>query len=234
MKHGYDDAPDRHARLAEAHRMAMELLAAAERSGLFRPGVSESQLSREIQALGRAMFGTFKHWHKRIVRAGSNTLSTYGDDPPDVLVQPDDIVFVDLGPLFGSWEADIGRTYVIGEDPDKIRMRDSIEAAWFAGRDHFRANRGSVTGAGMYRLAAAAAEAHGYEYGNWHAGHLIGNFPHEIVQGELQENYLHPGNPTRLADPDSGGRPRTWIYEVHFVDRDRGYGGFFEQWLDVD
>lgn len=234
MNHGYDDAPDRHARLAEAHRMAMALLAAAERSGLFRAGVSESQLSREIQALGREMFGTFKHWHKRIVRAGPNTLSTYGGDPPDVLIQPDDIVFVDLGPLFGSWEADIGRTYVVGEDPEKIRMRDAIEAAWFAGRDHFRENRGSVTGADMYRLAAAAAEAHGYEYGNWHAGHLIGNFPHEIVQGELQENYLHPGNSTRLADPDSGGRPRTWIYEVHFIDRDRGYGGFFEQWLDLD
>lgn len=234
MKHRYDDAPDRHARLGEAHRMAMELLGAAERHGLFRGGVAESELSREIQALGREMFGTFKHWHKRIVRAGPNTLCTYRGDPPDLLIGADDIVFVDLGPLFGSWEADIGRTYVIGDDPDRLRMRDAIEAAWRAGRDLFRARRNEVTGAELYELAAQAARAQGYEYGNWHAGHLIGNFPHEIVQGESRENYLHPGNHGRLCDPDSGGRPRSWIYEIHFIDRERGYGGFFEQWLEVE
>lgn len=234
MSYTYDPAPDRHARLAEAHLMAMQLLGAAERSGLFRAGVSESQLSREIQALGRDLFGTFKHWHKRIVRAGPNTLCTYGGDPPDLVVQADDMIFVDLGPLFGAWEADIGRTYVIGDDPERIRLRDSIEAAWHSGREHFRKNRDSVTGADMYELASAAARAQGYDYGNWHAGHLIGNFPHEIVQGEYRENYLHPGNHGRLADPDSGGRPRSWIYEIHFVDRERGYGGFFEQWLEVE
>ncbi|HEX8380737.1 MAG TPA: M24 family metallopeptidase, partial [Allosphingosinicella sp.] len=131
MAYSFDDTPDRHARLADAHRMAMELLGAAERSGLFRAGVTESRLGKDIQALGREMFGTFKHWHKRIVRAGPNTLFTYGGDPPDLLVQPDDILFVDLGPLFGAWEADIGRTYVIGDDPERVRMRDAIEAAWF-------------------------------------------------------------------------------------------------------
>ena len=234
MRHSYDPAPDRHARLGEAHHMAMELVGAAEQAGLFRAGVSESQLSREIQALGRELFGTFKHWHKRIVRAGPNTLCTYGGDPPDVLVREDDILFVDLGPLFGSWEADIGRTYVVGGDPDKIRMRDAIEAAWYSGRDYFKANRDSATGADLYGLAAEAARAQGYEFGNWHSGHLIGNFPHEIVQGEFQENYLHSGNHTRLCDPDGGGYPRTWIYEIHFVDRERGYGGFFEQWLELD
>ena len=234
MTYAYDDSPDRHSKLAEAHRMAMELLESAERSRLFRAGVSEVGLSREIQALGREMFGTFKHWHRRIVRAGPNTLYTCSDDRPDLVVQPEDILFVDLGPMFETWEADIGRTYVIGDDPDRIRMRDSIEAAWRSGRDYFRQNPDRATCADMYELAAEAARSNGYEYANWHAGHLIGNFPHEVIQGDLEENYLHPGNSTRLCDPDSGGRPRSWIYEIHFVDRERGYGGFFEQWLEAD
>jgi Xaa-Pro dipeptidase len=234
MIYAYDDAPDRHARLLRAHGMAMDLLRAAERDGLFRAGVSEIELSREIQALGCAMFGTFKHWHKKIVRAGPNTLCTFGGTPEDLRIRADDMVFVDLGPMFESWEADIGRTYVIGEDPEKIRLRDAIEAAWYAGRDYFKANRDRVTGADMYELAVEAARANGYEYPNWHAGHLIGNFPHEIVQGELAENYLHPGNPLPLSAPDRDGNPRTWIYEVHFVDPERGYGGFFEQWLELD
>ncbi|MET1112291.1 MAG: M24 family metallopeptidase [Allosphingosinicella sp.] len=234
MIYSYDRSPDRHARLLQAHRMAGELLEAAERDGLFRAGVSELELSREIQSLGQTLFGTFKHWHKRIVRAGPNTLSTFGDTPPDLRIQPDDILFLDLGPMFESWEADIGRTYVIGSDPEKIRLRDAIEAAWFAGRDHFKANRDTVTGADMYALAVEAARAQGYVYPNWHAGHLIGSFPHELVQGELSENYLHPGNDSPLSAPDRDGNPRTWIYEVHFVDLERGYGGFFEQWLELD
>jgi len=234
MAYSYDPTPERGEKLAKAHAMGMEWLGAAEARGLFRAGASELQLSRELQVLGREMFGPFKHWHKRIVRAGPNTLSTYGDDPPDLRVGEDDILFVDLGPVFDGWEADIGRTFVIGEDPDKARMRASVEQAWHEGRDYYRANRGSVTAADMYELAVEAARARGYDYCNWHAGHLIGNFPHEYVQGESEANYLHPANRGRLADPDSQGRARSWIYEIHFIDRERGFGGFFEQWLDLD
>ncbi|MFL6846708.1 MAG: M24 family metallopeptidase [Allosphingosinicella sp.] len=233
MAYRYDEAPDRRARLAEAHRKADKLLRASEAAGLFREGVSELELTREIQALGRQLLGPFRHWHKRIVRAGPNTLETYGGDPPDLRIQADDILFLDLGPVFEAWEADIGRTYVIGSDPDKLRLRDAVEAAWREGRDFFDRNRDSVTGADMYDFAVRSAREHGYEYGNWHAGHLIGNFPHEVVQGELAENYLHAGNDTRLCDPDHDGNPRTWILEIHFIDRARGYGAFFEQWLEL-
>jgi Xaa-Pro aminopeptidase len=234
MTYSYNDAPDRHARLLQAHRMAMDLLRSAEEAGLFRAGATELQLSRELQSLGQEMFGTFKHWHKRIVRAGPNTLSTFGDTPPDLRIQAQDMVFIDLGPMFEIWEADIGRTYVIGDDPERIRLRHAIEAAWYEGRDYFQKNRLSVTGADMYELAVEAARANGYTYANWHAGHLIGSFPHEIVQGELSENYLHPGNREPLSAPDRDGHERTWIYEIHFVDPERGYGGFFEQWLELD
>jgi Xaa-Pro aminopeptidase len=230
----FDPTPDRHRRLLQAHRMAADLLRSAEEANLFRAGATELQLSREIQSLGRQMFGTFKHWHKRIVRAGPNTLSTFGDTPPDLRIEANDLVFVDLGPMFESWEADIGRTYVIGDDPDRIRLRDSIEAAWYEGRDYFRKNRETVTGADMFELAVEAARSSGYRYPNWHAGHLIGNFPHEVVQGEIGDNYLHPGNRLPLSGPDRDGNARNWIYEIHFIDPDRGYGGFFEQWLELD
>ncbi len=38
----------------------------------------------------------------------------------------DDIVFADFGPVFDDWEADYGRTWVIGNNPDKLRRRDDL------------------------------------------------------------------------------------------------------------
>jgi len=37
------------------------------------------------------------------------------------------------------------------------------------------------------------------------------------------------GRQTTLTGAD--GRPRNWILEIHFIDRERQIGGFFEQLL---
>ncbi|MGW1618760.1 Imm21 family immunity protein [Streptomyces sp. NPDC002172] len=39
------------------------------------------------------LFGTTRHWHKRIVRSGPNTLKPYRENPPDRVIAADDIVF---------------------------------------------------------------------------------------------------------------------------------------------
>ena len=45
---------------------------------------------------------------------------------------------------------------------------------------------------------------------------------------------IHPQNPRYMRDPGADGRPRHWILEIHFVDRARKIGGFYEQLLIVD
>ena len=47
---------------------------------------------------------------------------------------------------------------------------------------------------------------------------------------ELNEEVfrLEPGS---HGLPDAQGRPRNWILEIHFIDRERQIGGFFEQLL---
>ena len=50
------------------------------RQDLIRPGISETQLTREIAELGAREFGIAQNWHKRIVRAGPNTLKPYDED----------------------------------------------------------------------------------------------------------------------------------------------------------
>ena len=80
-----------------------------------QPGENEENINKKIFELTAARFGTRKHWHKRLVRTGENTIHPIHEDTPDRELQDDDIAFIDLGPVFGNLEADFARTYVVGE-----------------------------------------------------------------------------------------------------------------------
>jgi Xaa-Pro dipeptidase len=166
------------------------------------------------------------------VRAGRNTLAPYDENPPDLTVSEDDIVFLDFGPVFEEWEADFGRTYVVGNDPLKHKLRRDIEEAFASGKRYFHEHP-EVTAAELYAHAQQLAEQAGWEYGGPIAGHLIGIFPHEKIPGDKVTLYVHPRNPNRMRLPDAFGRKRHWILEIHFVDRSRQIGGFYEELLTV-
>jgi hypothetical protein len=72
------------------------------------------------------------------VRAGPSTLQPYRQNPPDRMIEADDIAFCDFGPIFELWEADFGPTYVLGDDPVKHRLRDSLAPVWAEGRAAFQ------------------------------------------------------------------------------------------------
>lgn len=224
---------DRHKLLREAETKATKLFQEVEARNLVRAGVTEKTLNLEVYQLAFEMYGIKKYWHKRIVRSGSNTLHPYKENPPDLLIQNDDIVFFDFGPVFEDWEADFGRTYVLGNDPAKLRIKREIEEAWYVGKAHFDQNP-NITGAELYEFVLEMTKSRGWEYPQEHCGHLIGNFPHEKLQGEELENYIHSENRKRMRDLDKNGAPRDWILEIHFIDRERQIGGFFEQLLTVE
>jgi Xaa-Pro dipeptidase len=223
---------DRAAALLQAQRKADELFKAVETQGIIRPGVRESRINQEIYDLAQKMFGVSTYWHKRIVRAGSNTLAPYDENPPDLIVGNDDIVFLDLGPVFEEWEADFGRTFVLGSDPVKLKLRDDIGKAFVEGKAYFK-NHPDITAAELYRYAQKLASDYGWEYGGPIAGHLLGQFPHERIPGDMVTLYVHPDNPRRMRGQDAEGRERHWILEIHFVDRARQFGGFYEELLTL-
>jgi hypothetical protein len=88
-----------------------------------------------------------------------------------------------------------------------------------------------MTGAAFYAWSVDLAKSYGWEFGGPIAGHIIGNFPHKEILGSEVQNYILPENDQPLSAPDILGQPRHWIYEIHFVDRNREIGGFFEQLL---
>lgn len=216
--------------LIDAEAKALHLFNEIEEHGLIKPGITEKELNKDIYALAKNMYGISKYWHKRIVRTGKNTLQPYAQNPPDLIIAEDDILFLDFGPIFEDWEADFGRTYVLGSDPVKLKLKRDIEEAWQRGRDWYF-SQSSVTGAGLYQYVDGLAREYGWTFGANMAGHLIGKFPHEKLNSVQKHNYIHPQNHQDMFAPDKSGQKREWILEIHFIDQEREIGGFFEQLL---
>ena len=221
---------------------AIELLAAQSRAQalfhevedrrLIRPGITEGQLNAEIYALAQEMYGITTYWHKRIVRAGENTLLPYAENPPDRTIGDDEILFLDLGPVFEAWEADFGRTFVLGSDPLKIKLRNDVAQAFREGKKYFQETN-DITSSELFTYAQSLATRFGWEFGGPIAGHLIGQFPHERIAGDKVTLYVHPESHLHMRSLNENGQQRHWILEIHFVDRERRIGGFFEELLTV-
>ncbi len=216
--------------LWDAQLRAEALFARVIDRGLMKPGTRETELSDAIFELAREEFGVRRHWHRRVVRSGPNTLLTYFDEGPDRRLTDDDILFLDFGPVFEGWEADLGKSYVIGNDPRKKRLVEAIGAAFCSGQELFE-SRADLTGGELFDHVAGLASKGGWEYGGPAAGHLVDAFPHKDPVG--RRFYIEHGNDISLRERLPNGEPRHWILEVHFVDRARGYGAFCEELLSV-
>lgn len=220
------------AALTAAEQRGLALLDAIEAAGIIAAGRSELEIERDIFAIAARDFGVTDHWHDRVVRAGINTLCIAGDPAPDRIVGKDDMVFLDLGPVFSDWEADVGRSYAIGDDPEKHRLVADLETVFDALLRRFDEDE-AITGEQFYDAAHAEAEARGWRYGGQIAGHLVGPFGYARSPEGKQGGRATPGNHERMRDPDMLGQARHWILEVHLVAPDGSYGGFYERLLQT-
>ncbi len=218
--------------LWEAQEKAQALFEEIGRRDLIRATVTEKVLNEEVYALAEQMFGIRTYWHKRIVRSGPNTLFPYAENPPDRVITEDDIVFLDFGPVFEKWEADFGRTYVLGQDPFKHKLRLDAENAFREGKRLFQATP-DMKASELFQWVVRYGEERRWEFGGAMAGHLIGQFPHERIPQDKVSLYIHPENHAEIRQFGSDGLPRHWILEIHFVDRAREIGAFYEELLTV-
>jgi Xaa-Pro aminopeptidase len=226
------DETTRVSRLLQAQQQAETLFAEVGERHLIAPGVGERAVSDQIRDLAHEMFGVERFWHKRIVRAGPNTLQPYRENPPDRLIGADDIVFCDFGPIFEEWEADFGRTFVLGDDPAKHALREALPEVFEASRRHFEADP-DITGEELFAEIRRLSVRAGWEFGGPHSGHLVGEFPHEKINGDEVGSYITTGSDRPMRRLDGAGRRCHWILEIHLVDRERGFGGFYEELLDL-
>jgi methionine aminopeptidase len=211
-----------------AQEQTIALFKAVEQTGLITPGKTEQQLNDEVVKLAREVFNIPNFWHKKIVRAGVNTMQPYGGNPPNVVIQEDDIVILDFGPIYNGYEADVARTYVIGNNPLKQKIKTDVEQAWHEVNAWYK-QQTKLTGAECFNHIQSVARSYGYEPVGEIAGHIVGPYPHEqLADGDLGLD-IHPDNHQDMFLKDPQGNDRNWILEVHFADPANNIGAFFEQ-----
>jgi Xaa-Pro aminopeptidase len=219
-----------HATLHAAQDRAAALFRAIEATRILRPGETEESVSRAIYDLARSEFGVEKHWHRRVVRSGPHTRMIFRELPPDRTIEEEDIVSLDLGVVFEDLEADFGRTYVLGDAPEKLRLTSDLAAIFRECREHYLAIP-TITGRDLFAHVGEAAKARGWSFGGLHAGHLIGDFPFPRVERERACNWVRPDNDWPMHAPGPSREDRHWILEVHLLDPSGAFGGFYEELL---
>lgn len=218
-------------KLLNAENISAQLFELVEKNNLIVPGKTEKQLNDEISKLAEEKFGIRKHWHKKIVRYGENTMSIYNDNPPDRVLQKDDILFIDYGIIAEGWEADYARTFVLGSDPKKLKIKTDVEKAWFETQAWYK-KQTNLKASDFFAYIVNKAKEYGYTYGGVIAGHIVGEFPHEQPADPKSFDLdIHPDNHNNMFLKDAHGNERHWILEMHFVDKQNNIAAYMEQLL---
>ncbi|WP_061223266.1 M24 family metallopeptidase [Leptospira weilii] len=215
--------------LIKAQEKAKELFDLIVSKNLIRSGISEKQLTEKIFLLAKNNLSIDKFWHKKIVRTGINTIHPYDAKPENLMIQQNDILWIDFGPIFNSFEADFGRTFVLGNDSEKTKLKDAVEKSWFETRDYYN-SKDNVTGKELFEFVDKLAKNYNFFFGNDIAGHLVDEFSHYKIHKSTPENYICLENNTNLKDKFEK-KERYRILEMHFLSNEKNFGSFFEQLL---
>jgi Xaa-Pro aminopeptidase len=182
-----------------------------------RVGMSEEEgtewartVLREAQML--------RGWHGIKIRFGSNTLKTFNEpSAPGLVLQENDIYFIDIGPVWQKWEGDAGATFAVGTDPDMARAVRDVRGVFERVREKWLAQR--LTGLALYEYASQVAVELGWRLNLETSGHRIADFPHAA---------LHDGALAEVPFAPSSG---LWVLEIQIRHPQRLFGAFYEDLL---
>ena len=183
----------------------------------FKPGLRESDANALCIDILTDL-GMDRIWHAPKIRFGANTLKKFNQkSAADTVLGDDDIYFIDIGPVFGGHEGDVGATFTTGSDPEKSAcaaaakmLFDDVSRAW---KDD------SLSGVSLYGYAERRAKEMGWVLNLDIQGHRVSDFPHSIYKaGDL-------GAFDRV--PVAG----VWILEIQIAHPDKPFGAFYEDLL---
>jgi Xaa-Pro aminopeptidase len=157
-------------------------------------------------------------WHPTRVRFGTNTMKAMKQaSEPGILLQENDIFFIDMAPRFQAWEGDGGASFTVGHNEEHVRCAADAEKLFHDVRKFWLSEK--TSGQELYRYADQQAKSMGWELNFDLPGHRVSDFPHAAI---------HTGS---LADFDAMPSSMRWILEIHIFHPNKQFGAFFEDML---
>jgi Xaa-Pro aminopeptidase len=181
----------------------------------FHVGMTEEEANKvALQVI--AELGGEKNWHRPHVRFAENTLLSFRGQSQPKTLQSDDIYFIDIGPVFGGYEGDVGDTYVVGNDPEKLKCAEDCRAIFKTLQIRWK---NGMSGVELYDFADKEAARLGWKLNLDAPGHRVADFPHALYyKGNLKDTDFHPSS-------------HVWILEVQIRHPEKPFGAFFEDLL---
>jgi methionyl aminopeptidase len=196
-------------------RQAIQDIAARVQPGM----IEEDAVAMAKQTLIDA--GLELSWHPTRVRFGINTIKPMKQaSAPGVVLQENDIFFLDIAPRVQAWEGDGGASFVVGQqaqDTPYSRIARDAETLFHEVRAKW--NRENLSGQALYAYADKIAGSMGWELNFDLPGHRVSDFPHATI---------YTGS---LADLEAAPSAMRWILEIHLRDPQQRFGAFFEDML---
>ncbi len=186
--------------------------------------ITVGMVEEDARAMARDVLkslGMRRGWHHIITRLGPNTTKDFmALSEPGVVLEGNDIFFIDIGPIYGSTEGDAGETFVVGEDPAHHKAKFDVRAVWEDVRDMWFST--GATGQELYDFAQQSAWDRGWKLNLDLSGHRLSDFPHSAhYDGSLADIGFRPN-------------PSLWVLEIAIVHPERRFGAFYEDLLLTD
>lgn len=159
-------------------------------------------------------------WHRTHVRFGKSTVKSFNDGyKKEVVLQPDDIFYIDVGPVWDGIEGDAGRTFVVGNDPKKLKIARDVEILFSEVREHWLQTH--AKGTALLSHAQKLTEKMGYIlHPSYVQGHRLSEFPHYLLYSK-----------DSLYNFDATPSSARWVLEFQICDPQMQYGAFYEDLL---
>jgi Xaa-Pro aminopeptidase len=184
---------------------------------LVKPGMNENQVKEVVEEI-LINLGSQKLWHPTKVRFGKNTVKSFREaSEENVILQEEDIFFLDIGPVFDGHEADYGETFIVGNNDHHYKISRDAKNLFQITKEAWE--REKLTGVELYKFAEKQADEMGYKLNLKMQGHRLSDFPHAIhYKGGLKTVDKVP-----VED--------IWVLEIHICSKVGEYGAFYEDIL---
>ncbi len=165
--------------------------------------------------------GTSKLWHPTKFRIGKNTLKSFREKSDEgITLEENDIFFIDIGPVFESHEADLGRTFKFGSSSQHQKIIDASREIFLNVKNFWKSE--NISGARLYNYAEKISKELGYTLNLNMKGHRLGDFPHALhYKGSLESINFKPIE-------------NLWVLEILIKNSENTFGAFFEDILSFE